>query len=95
MECLLAVSNKYGSDEVLKNWVSSIYPLQSDYWTFRKTVSDMHRMKLYFTILYDKYSYNYFESIILIHLSSTNIFFSLLKIIHYFVSLSMHSTLSN
>lgn len=76
-ECLIAVGNKYGSDEVLKNWVSSIYPLQSDYWTFRKTVSDILRIR------------------IVIHLSLTNIVFSLLNITHYFVSLSMHLTLSN
>jgi len=52
MECLLAVGNKYGSEEVLKNWVSSMYPLQSDYWTFRKTVSDMLRIQFNFTILF-------------------------------------------
>lgn len=38
-ECLIAASDKYGSDEVLKNWVILMYPVQSDYYTFRKTVS--------------------------------------------------------
>jgi len=47
MESLLATGNKYGSDEVLKNWVSLMYPLQSDYWTFRQTVSDMFRIQFY------------------------------------------------
>ncbi|XP_029341770.1 transformation/transcription domain-associated protein isoform X2 [Acyrthosiphon pisum] len=47
-ECLIAAGNKYGSDEVLKNWVSSIYPLQSDYWTFRKTFVEHYSLLCFF-----------------------------------------------
>lgn len=56
MECLLAVGNKYGSDEVLKDWVSSMYPLQSDYWTFRKTFVENYSLLCFF-----EYAFNFIK----------------------------------
>ncbi|XP_025202207.1 transcription-associated protein 1-like [Melanaphis sacchari] len=48
MESLIATGNKYGSDEVLKNWVLLMYPLQSDYWTFRKTFVEHYSLLCFF-----------------------------------------------
>lgn len=38
---------KYNSKDVMKNWALLRYPAQSDYWTFRKTVSNVYQIVIF------------------------------------------------
>jgi len=48
IESLLSTGKKFGSDEIIKNWVSMRYPLLSDYWIFRKTFIEHYSVLCFF-----------------------------------------------